>query len=261
MEERKRQEEEFHNVLRDEGFKTNKELYRQYISNKKLYSVTRQSSAFVSRWLEKKVNGKNVLDYCCGNGDMVVKMAKLGASEVTGIDISNVSIKNARELAEKENLSGQTHLFVMDAEHVSFSDNSFDVIYEGGVLHHLYLDNAYSELARILKQDGEIICVEALKHNPVIQYYRKKTPHLRTEWETEHILGKDDIMMAGKYFSKIEIIGFFHLAAIAAVPFRSSPGFKIILSILEYIDDIILKLPIIKWQAWQVIFVLSQPKK
>jgi hypothetical protein len=44
------------------------------------------------------------------------------------------------------------------------------------------------------------------------------------------------------------------------VPFRNTPLFNSILSILEKIDGMLLRLPILKWQAWQVIFVFSQPK-
>lgn len=140
-------------------------------------------------------------------------------------------------------------------------DNSFDVIYESGVLHHLNLERAYSEISRILKPGGECICIEALGHNPNICRYRKRTPHLRTEWETEHILRKDDIKRSKTFFNKVEILGFFHLATISAVPFRSLPGFNIILSDLEALDKVLLKLPILKWQAWQVVFELSEPIK
>jgi hypothetical protein len=87
------------------------------------------------------------------------------------------------------------------------------------------------------------------------------TPHLRTKWEAEHILRKKDIEMAKSYFNRVEILGVFHLATIAAVPFRNLPVFNPILTFLETVDNIFLKLPILKWQAWQVVFILSEPKK
>ena len=76
----------------------------------------------------------------------------------------------------------------------------------------------------------------------------------------EHILRKSDIMMAKDYYEKADILGFFHLFTLGAVPFRNSKLFKILLPVLEAIDGVFLKLPVVKWQAWQVIFALCDPK-
>ena len=68
--------------------------------------------------------------------------------------------------------------------------------------------------------------------------------------------------MAYHYFNKVEALGFFHLATLTAVPFRNIPFiFNPLLNVMEFMDSLILKLPLIKWQAWQVVFVLSNPKK
>ena len=88
------------------------------------------------------------------------------------------------------------------------------------------------------------------------------TPLVRTAWETDHILTKKSIEGAKKYFNKVEILGHFHLVSICAVPFRGVPWmFNFFLTIFEWVDDILLRLPFIKWQAWQAVFVLSGPKK
>ena len=256
---RKQKEKHFHNIIREEQLSIqNRELF---LANKKWYSIVRSSRNFTEKWLTEKCPNKKVLDYCCGNGDTSIKIAKLMPCEVIGIDISDTSIRNARKQAEKEGVSRRVLFFVMDSENTSFKDNTFDVIHESGVLHHLDLEKAYSELARILKPDGECICAEALGHNPVIHHYRKRTPHLRTEWEVEHILRKKDIEKAKNFFNKVEILGFFHLTTILAVPFRTLPIFKTFLSTLEALDKVLLKLPLIKWQAWQITFSLSEPIK
>lgn len=261
MEERKQKEKELHNLLRDEGLKLKPAELEYYTSNKKWYSVVKSSRKFVEKWLIEKVKNKRVLDYCCGNGDMSIKIAKMGADEVVGIDISDVSIENCKNLAINEGVEEKIRFFVMDAENMEFNNNSFDIVLESGVLHHLNLEKAYSEIARVLKIDGKAICIEALGHNKIIHLYRKLTPHLRTKWEAEHILCKKDIYLATCYFERVEILGFFHLAVLAGVPLRNLPIFRFILSALELVDSILLKLPVIKWQAWQVVFVLSNPKK
>jgi len=259
METRKIREKEFHNILRDKRLKSSDNF--DFFKNKKWYSIVQKSKHCSEKWLIKHCSNKRVLDYCCGNGGVSFRIAKMGAAEVVGIDISDISIENAKKQAEKEGLSEQVKFLVMDAENMEFMDNYFDVIYESGVLHHLDLQKAYSEIARILKPDGQCLCIEALGHNPIINMYRRITPHLRTEWEISHILKKKDIAKAKTYFNKVEVLGFFHLTTITAVPLRNSLIFNTILKILETADRMLLKLPIIRWQAWQVVFSLSEPKK
>jgi SAM-dependent methyltransferase len=204
--------------------------------------------------------GKRFLDYCCGNGALAIFWAKKGIESV-GIDISDVSIKNAKKLAEKERIINKTSFLIMDAENLKFPDNYFDLITCNGVLHHLDIKKAFPELNRVLKPGGKVICWEPLIYNPIFQIYRKMTPNLRTKWETEHILTKKDLNLASSYFGKIGL-NFFHLTTLLDVPFRNIPViFNPLLTLLEHIDSFLLKLPLIKWLAWQVVFILREPKK
>lgn len=259
VEERKQKEKEFHNVLRGEELKGDKLKYQYLTFNRKFYSIARSSQNFVKELLLKKCKNKKILDYCCGDGDFSIFLAKNGI-EVFGIDISEVSIEKAKKKALAEGLGQNPSFFVMDAEATEFPDNYFDIITCLGVLHHLDTKKGFPELARILKPDGYIICDEPLVYNPVFQLYRKMTPHLRTKWEKEHILSKRDIELAKKYFKKIEI-RFFHLFSLLAVPLHNTVLFNPFLSLLEKIDSTLLKLPLIKWLSWQIIFILSKPKK
>ncbi|MFH2011544.1 MAG: class I SAM-dependent methyltransferase [Pseudomonadota bacterium] len=268
MDNRKEEERNFHDNLRDGAFgqRWSPELEKliqenPLWDNMKYYSVERKSRKTVFDWFTNNCKGKKVLDYCCGNGDDSFIIAGDGASEIIGIDLSEVSIENCKKRTLQEGLEGKMSFQVMDAESLEFKEGTFDIVNEYGALHHLNLEKAYAEIARVLKKKGEFICTETLGHNPIINYYRKRTPNLRTPWEVEHILKKKDIYMAEKYFNKVEILGFFHLFALAAVPLRNSAGFNMILSALETIDSVLLKLPLLKWQAWQVVFVLSEPKK
>jgi len=213
----------------------------------------------VLNWYLQNCKGKRVLDYCCGNGEDSIFIAKNGAKEVVGIDISPVSIENCRQRAIEEGVQDIASFFVMDAEKLEFEDRCFDVATEYGALHHLDLELAYGEMQRVLKTDGSAICTEALGHNPFIHVYRKMTPHLRTEWEARHILRKKQLKRAYRYFHEISE-HFFHLATLGAVPFRNSAGFETLLGFLERIDNAAVRVPFLKWQAWQVVFIMSRPK-
>ncbi len=271
LEARKLEEKEFHDKLRtvdadphvadtrwspamEETIETNPMWV-----NMKYYSIERTSRELVLDTFRRDCPGKEVLDYCCGNGEDSMFIAQQGAKRVTGIDISDISVENCGNLA-KRNGPSNTHFQVADAENTGFDDDSFDFITEYGALHHLDLPKAYREMARILRPDGKIICNEVLAHNPLIHGYRRLTPKLRTPWEVEHILRRKDFNIAREYFGKVEL-HFFHLSTLLAVPFRKTFLFSPMLSLMEAIDSVVLKVPGLKWQAWQVVFTMSEPKK
>lgn len=259
LEARKLEEIEFHNTIRSAAVLDDPEAYEYYRSNEKFYAIDRANRTLCESWLRERCRGKQVLDYCCGEGYYSMFVAEHGG-EVTGVDISDVSIEGCRDEARKRGVSHLTHFQVMDAERLEFPDDAFDYIVCAGVLHHLDLARAYPELARVLRPGGEIICMEPLRHNPLIQVYRRRTPHLRTAYEAEHILGREDLVRAEKYFGRVER-RFFHLATLAAVPFRNTVIFSPLLWSLEKIDGILLRVPGLRWLAWMTVFFLSRPRK
>lgn len=229
-------------------------------ANMKYYAIERRSRETVLDWFRDNCPGKAVLDMCCGNGEDSVFIAKSRAAKVVGIDISDQSVANCRSLAERSGVGQVASFETRDAEDTGFADNSFDIVSEYGALHHLDLDRAMAEIVRILKPDGKAICVEALGHNVAIHLYRRMTPELRTAWEVDHILRRQQFEHMKRHFGRIEM-RFFHLFTLAAVPFRNTVLFGPLLAMLEKLDNIVLKLPGLRWQAWQTVFVLSEPKK
>jgi len=229
-------------------------------SNMKFYSITKKSEEYQYGWLKERcMPGVKVLDFGCGNGENGIYAARCGA-EVIGIDISPEGVANANLNAKQAGVDDYCRFEVMDGENMIFADNTFDFGVEYGVLHHVDLDKAMIELHRVLKPDGEMICVEALRHNPLIHWYRKKTPHLRTEWEVEHILGIESLAIVRKYFHKVDV-KFFHLVALAAVPFRKICFFRAMRAFLDKIDSVLLRNKVIGKFGWIMIFTMSKSKK
>jgi ubiquinone/menaquinone biosynthesis C-methylase UbiE len=257
---RKYKEAEFHD-RREQLRHADADEYRRITRNKHFYAINRSSRSYMEDWLRGRCrNGAEALDYCCGVGHTALTMARYGA-RVTGIDISAQSIETSRALLASNGLADRARFINGDAEHTGFPDSSFDVILCNGVLHHLDVTKAYPELARILKPDGAILCVEALAHNPVFQLYRRLTPHMRTAWEVDHILSRREINLARRFFGRVAP-RFFHLAGLAAVPLRNNPRvFDVVLGALDALDGAILRVPGLRWWAWQCLFVLTKPKK
>lgn len=127
------------------------------------------------------------------------------------------------------------------------------------MLHHLDLDAAYTELRRILKPGGRILCIEALAQNPLIQAYRNRTLAMRTEWEAQHILGVPDALRAKKWF-KLGEFKYWHLAELGSVPFRNSLAFRPLLALGSALDSVLLAIPVLQRMAWQFTFELKHPQ-
>jgi SAM-dependent methyltransferase len=220
----------------------------------KYYTVAKESFVWFDRLLGEIPAGASVLEYGCGEGSHVFDLA--GSASVTGIDLSPVAIRHAQEEAARRGVSIQ--LRVMDAERLDFPDRSFDVVLGSGILHHLDLSRALPEIVRVLKEDGQIIFMEPLGHNPLINLYRRRTPHLRTP--DEHPLLKRDLMDAARRFESMEC-RYFVLCALAAVPFRSTPIFPLVRRSLEMLDRLLFRIPLLRQFAWFVAFRCRCPQQ
>ena len=99
--------------------------------------------------------GLRVLEIGCGLGTDGAQFAKAGA-DYTGVDLTNAAIELARKRFELFGLTGKFQ--VADAENLDFPDESFDVVYSHGVLHHTPdIDAAVQEIHRVLKPGGRAI--------------------------------------------------------------------------------------------------------
>ncbi|MEK6333516.1 MAG: class I SAM-dependent methyltransferase [Acidobacteriota bacterium] len=96
--------------------------------------------------------GLRVLEIGCGLGTDGAQFAAAGA-DYTGIDLTEASIELARQKFEVAGLRGEFR--VADAEALDFPDNSFDLVYSHGVLHHTPdTASAVHEIHRVLKPGG-----------------------------------------------------------------------------------------------------------
>jgi SAM-dependent methyltransferase len=178
------------------------------------------------------------------------------ASEIVGIDISDVAVREATARAEQAGLNAK--YLVMDAESLSFPDQAFDLICSVAVLHHLDLRKGYAEIARVLRPNGTAVFMEPLGHNPLINLYRWLTPTMRTP--DEHPLLMRDLELARNYFDRVEV-RFFVLSSLAAMFVHRTRVFRPVLHSLEKLDQLLFKvLPPIRRYAWQVVIVLEHPK-
>src|SRR2546427_6149051 len=129
-------------------------------------------------------HGLRVLEIGCGLGTDGAQFAKAGA-DYTGVDLTEAAVQLARRRFELDGLPGQFK--TSDAENLSFPDESFDLVYSHGVLHHTPdTQRAVSEINRVLRPSGRAIVM--LYHRDSYNYQigirllrRAGMPLLRSE--------------------------------------------------------------------------------
>lgn len=96
--------------------------------------------------------GLKVLEIGCGLGTDGARFAQAGA-DYTGVDLTQAAIELARRRFELFELPGKFQ--TADAEALEFDDNTFDVVYSHGVLHHTPdTAQAIREIHRVLRPGG-----------------------------------------------------------------------------------------------------------
>jgi len=99
--------------------------------------------------------GLRVLEVGCGLGTDGARFARAGAL-YTGVDLTEAAVSLARRRFELEGLPGEFH--VSDAESLDFADESFDLVYSHGVLHHTPdTARAVREIRRVLRPGGRAV--------------------------------------------------------------------------------------------------------
>ncbi len=113
--------------------------------------------------------GHDVLEIGGGVGTDLSQFAKHGA-RVTDLDLSAGHLALAQENFERRGLQGR---FVHhDAEDLPFADNSFDLVYSNGVLHHTpNTTSVVREIRRVLRPGGRAIVMMYAEHS--IHYWRE----------------------------------------------------------------------------------------
>ena len=215
-----------------------------------------ESYKYVYNILQSKVSQKKVLDYGCGHGMHSVKLAEW-AGEVSGIDLSEESLKIARDRAAKKNLI--INFIAGDCEALPFTDNTFDIVFDGGTFSSLDFVKATDEIKRVLKPDGLLIGIETLGHNPLLNLKRSinKLRGIRTGWAADHIMKNFNFHHLNHTLTKVDQ-KYFELFSMFIFPFRSLRNAKKLFSFVDKIDTYILKLPIIKYLAFKTVFVYKK---
>lgn len=222
------------------------------------YKLMDSCSCYYRQFLKMHCAGKTVLEYGCGENSVAPFLFKNGARSYAGIDISSTAIEQA-ERARRVGSELASEYYVMNAEALEFEDNSFDLICGIAILHHLDLERAYAEIARALRPNGVAIFLEPLAYNPLINLYRRFTPHLRSP--DEHPLVMGDLKMAELNFRSVET-RFYNLFSLLSLVCSGTSWFPALRRFLDRLDGVVFACcPFLRRYAWSISLVLTSPVK
>jgi len=149
------------------------------------------------------VCGKSILDLGCGAGENSVYFARKGAHCIAA-DYSPGMVQAALKLADVHNVSISG--CIIDAMAIDFPDDTFDIVYAANLLHHVNAAACVREIHRVLKPGGMACIWDPLKHNPIINVYRRIAKRVRTLDERPLDIGI--IKDFKSLFSKVEYDSF-----------------------------------------------------
>lgn len=145
-----------------------KKIKNRYNRISKIYDILEQPMEVMTmnKWRErliKNIEGTKILEVGVGTGkNLLLYPNKL---QITGIDFSeNMLAKSKAKIEGKENI----RLIEMDAQKMSFADNTFDTIVTSCVFCSVPDPvEGLKEMRRVCKSDGKIIMLEHMRsqHN------------------------------------------------------------------------------------------------
>lgn len=234
-------------------------------------SCTAPENRFILQHLGE-VRGRYLLDLGCGAGENSVYFAQKGARCVAA-DYSPGMVEVALKLAQSNGV--EVEGCVVNAMAIAFPDETFDIVYASNLLHHIPdPDAVIREAHRILKPGGQLCFWDPLRHNPIINIYRRMASEVRTDDETPldiRIASQVESMFSQTVYDTFWIASlwiFLQFYFIERVnPNQERYWKKIIVEQdrlkpsylrLEQLDSLLKKLPWMKRLAWNLAVVATK---
>lgn len=124
------------------------------------------------------LNNLRVLELGAGVAEASAYFAIQGARCMV-TDISEGMLQKARQLAHYHGQKIETGS--MEADKIEFPDDTFDIVYAANLLHHTNSpEQTLKEMHRVVKRGGKVCFWDPLRHNIVINIYRKLATKVRT---------------------------------------------------------------------------------
>ncbi|HRI04898.1 MAG TPA: class I SAM-dependent methyltransferase [Pyrinomonadaceae bacterium] len=131
-------------------------------SIRSLFQRTKEAGIFEK--FGDKVSGQRVLEIGCGRGvGTEIIFDRFKAGEVHAFDLDPGMVGRARKRLSRF-LPDRLTLYVGDAEKIDAEDETYDAVFDFGIIHHVPTwRNAVKEVERVLKPGGKFYFEEVTK--------------------------------------------------------------------------------------------------
>jgi len=142
------------------------EIDRRFLAS--AYYAAGQNGEPFGRFLKPDlVSGKQVLEIGCGMGTHAEMLLRNGA-RLTAIDQTALAMESTRRRLELKQLDAR--VLQQDAEKLTLPDQSFDVVWTWGVIHHSSsTEQCVSEIGRVLRPGGRLMMM--VYYRPSLVFY------------------------------------------------------------------------------------------
>jgi len=146
-------------------------LFETLYKNKYLYRFA-STVPFAGQWrawqrlVLTRIHGHDVLELGCGLGDLLADMA--GADHAClAVEQSPQMVAAARETLQRRKLDEKAWVIQGSAQHLPFSNASFDTVVSTFPSEYIYDPNTIAEVERVLRPAGRLIVIEGANLLPV----------------------------------------------------------------------------------------------
>ena len=143
----------------------------------------------------RKISKGRILDLGTGPATQAIQLAKRGL-EVTGSDVSEATIRRARELYVHNNKDNEINFTVDNILNSKLKDKMFDYVFDRGCFHVLPIEKRpvyIKEIKRILDDDG-ILFSKCFS----IKEPRQEGPYKFSETEIKQLFGNEFVIISVK---------------------------------------------------------------
>jgi SAM-dependent methyltransferase len=198
------------------------------------------------------VDGVRILDVGCGMGENAVLLASRGAL-VTGVDVSAKSIDAARRLANATPLARRPEFVCAPLETAHLEEDSFDVLWGDGVLHHVLhdLDGILARIVRFGREGALVVFSEPVDRVPGMRRLRRLLPVPLDGTPDERPLVEREVALTRRHFPDLQVTAFSFVGRLNRLLLpggsleRATPGRRAASELLTRADAALLSLPVL----------------